>query len=89
MEAFAFQGNVNKDIGPNEVGVISGEVYRQREGKWIVQNENVNVRDGDNINYWMYAQVNGSAYKRENLTSIIRGTCMYTAVRPGSPHKQN
>ena len=79
MQFFAFQGNVNKNIGPSEIGVISGEVYKQKGGKWTVRTESVNVRDGDKINYWMYAQVNGSTYKGENLTSIVR------AERDGKP----
>ena len=70
MQFFAFHGNVNTGIGPSAVGVISGEVYRQRGMKWTVQKEGVNVRDGDTINYWMYVQFNGSSYKTNNLTII-------------------
>ncbi|XP_076239259.1 beta-1,3-glucan-binding protein [Calliopsis andreniformis] len=80
VQFFAFQGNVNKKIGPSQVGEISGEVYRQKDGKWTFQRENINMREGDIIHYWIYAQVDRSTYKRENQTWTVTSKSEETNV---------
>lgn len=67
----AFQGNVNKRIGPNQLGEISGEVYRPKDEKWTVHDRSISLRDGDEIHYWIYAQANESTYKKENQTWTV------------------
>lgn len=71
---FAFQGNVNTDIALNELGVISGEVFRKKEGKWTIQNQRINLIDGDVINYWFNVQVNGTTCNKERQTWTV--SCM-------------
>lgn len=71
MRFVAFQGNVNKRIGPNQLGEISGEVYRPKDEKWTVHDRSISLRDGDEIHYWIYAQANESTYKKENQTWTV------------------
>lgn len=58
MKFFAFQGNVNKKLKLNQLGEISGEVYKKENEKWIIENRDINIVSGDIIYYWIYIQVN-------------------------------
>lgn len=58
LKFFAFQGNINKKLKLNQLGEISGEVYRKENEKWIIENRNINIVSGDIIHYWIYIQVN-------------------------------
>ncbi|XP_043581469.1 beta-1,3-glucan-binding protein-like isoform X1 [Bombus pyrosoma] len=74
LQFFAFQGNINRTIKLNEIGRISGEVYKKNNGKWIVQNRNMDLANGDVIHYWTYVQVNGIMYNRGEQTWTITDT---------------
>lgn len=65
MQFFAFQGNINKGIELNEIGRISNEVYRKDNGKWTIQNQNINLAKGNVIHYWIYVQVNEVMYNKK------------------------
>lgn len=58
LKFFAFQGNVNKKLQLNQLGEISGEVYRKKNEKWTIENKDINIISGDIIHYWIYIQVN-------------------------------
>ncbi|KOC59371.1 Beta-1,3-glucan-binding protein [Habropoda laboriosa] len=70
LQFFAFQGNANKEIAKDQLGDISGEVYKKKDGKWTIQNQDVYLRDGDVIHYWIHAQVDGKTYKKNKTWSI-------------------
>ncbi|XP_034174855.2 beta-1,3-glucan-binding protein 1 [Osmia lignaria lignaria] len=78
LQFFAFHGNINKKIEINKSGEILGEVYKKKDDKWTVTNEDVNLKNGDVIHYWTYALVNGSTYQIKNkkwtVTSQIQGS---------------
>ncbi|XP_026666694.1 beta-1,3-glucan-binding protein-like isoform X2 [Ceratina calcarata] len=60
---FAIHGNINKDIGLNQMGEISREIYRKDNEKWSIWDKDANLRVGDTLNYWFVVQVNGTEYK--------------------------
>ncbi|XP_076655592.1 beta-1,3-glucan-binding protein [Halictus rubicundus] len=62
LQFFAFHGNINKRIEVNNVGDISGEVYRAKDGKWTIQTRHGTLLDGDIIYYWIQGQVNEQMY---------------------------
>ncbi|XP_076173526.1 beta-1,3-glucan-binding protein [Ptiloglossa arizonensis] len=68
IQFFAFQGNINKRIESTEIGEISGETYQEKNGKWSVSNQHINLIDGAVIYYWIYAQINGTTYKKTDQT---------------------
>lgn len=68
LQFFAFQGNINRAIKLNEVGRISGEVYMKNNGRWIIQDRNTDLTNGDVIHYWTYVQVNGIMYNKGEQT---------------------
>ena len=43
LKFFAFQGNVNKKLQLNQLGEISGEVYRKKNEKWTIENKDINI----------------------------------------------
>lgn len=68
LQFFAFQGNINRAIKLNEVGRISGEVYMKNNGRWIIEDRNMDLTNGDVIHYWTYVQVNGIMYNKGEQT---------------------
>lgn len=66
LQLFAFHGNINKEISSPKPGEISGDVYRAKNGRWTLKKPNVELRKGDVIHYWIYAQVNGAPYFKDN-----------------------
>lgn len=64
LQFFAFQGNINKAIKLNETGRISGEAYRKDNGKWTIQNKDINLVKGNVIHYWIYVQVKNIIYNK-------------------------
>lgn len=74
LQFFAFHGNINRKIEVNKPGEILGEVYKKKDDKWTIKNEDVNLKNGDVIHYWTYALVNRSTYQRENQKWTV--TCM-------------
>lgn len=64
LQFFAFQGNINNAIKLNEIGRISNEVYRKDNGKWTIQNQNINLVKGNVIHYWISVQVKKIIYNK-------------------------
>nr|XP_012141734.1 PREDICTED: beta-1,3-glucan-binding protein-like [Megachile rotundata] len=67
IQFFAFQGNINKRIQVTQSGQISGEVFRKNDGKWTIEDEDISLRDGDVIHYWIHVLVNGTPYQKGNI----------------------
>ncbi|KAI5637471.1 carbohydrate binding domain (family 32) domain-containing protein [Phthorimaea operculella] len=68
---FAFQGNVNKQIESTAVGRLSGEVTEPSNGKWVVENNDVQLKVGDVINYYVFVSVNSAGYFKDNLSFTV------------------
>ncbi|XP_076629597.1 beta-1,3-glucan-binding protein 2 isoform X1 [Colletes latitarsis] len=88
LQFFSFHGNLNKRITPNEVGEISGDVYKEKNGKWYFEKQHLNLKNGEIMHYWIYAQINGTAYTRKDLTWTVtfeaNGTQNTNTVQPRS-----
>ncbi|EFN85450.1 beta-1,3-glucan-binding protein [Harpegnathos saltator] len=68
LRIFGFHANINKEIRSTEFGDIAGDVFLARNDRWTFQNSAARISNGDVINYWIYAQVNGENYKKEDQT---------------------
>ncbi|CAL7943945.1 unnamed protein product [Xylocopa violacea] len=71
LRFFSFQGNINKAIALNQAGQISGEIYRKTNDKWIVEDQDVHLVDGDVIHYWIHVQVNEAVHEGEVQTWTV------------------
>lgn len=73
MQLFGFHGNVNSPIGLRE-GIYSSDIRRpSANGRWEYSTSDVQLRNGDIINYWIAAQVNQESFRVENLKHIVKG----------------
>ncbi|KAJ2943586.1 hypothetical protein O0L34_g16695 [Tuta absoluta] len=68
---FAFQGNVNKQIQSSAVGRLSGEVTEPSNGRWAVENHDVELKVGDVINYYVFVSVSSAGYFKDNLSFTV------------------
>lgn len=66
LRVFGFHANINRAIRTNENGEIAGDVYVVRNGHWTFENSKVSIKNGDELYYWIYVQVEGSTYRRDN-----------------------
>nr|XP_049706877.1 beta-1,3-glucan-binding protein-like [Helicoverpa armigera] len=72
VSLFVFQGNVNRPISNNDVGTISGEVLRAKDGRWTVEDPNLELKIGDIINYYVVVSANRAGYIKDNLSFTVR-----------------
>ncbi|XP_043271804.1 beta-1,3-glucan-binding protein-like [Venturia canescens] len=70
VQFFALHANVNKPIEIGDAGAIVGEVINPRNNWWSFDDNNVALRKGDILHYWIYVQVNGSSHKRLDLETL-------------------
>lgn len=68
-----FQGNVNRPISPNDVGSIAGEVISAKDGRWTVEVPNIELKVGDEINYYVVVSINRAGYVKDNLRFTVTG----------------
>lgn len=87
LQFFAFQGNVNKRIQEGQLGEITGEVFKKKDGKWTILDQHVSLRDGDVIHYWIHVQVDGKTYKKEDGTWTFTSR-IQTAARTNKLNEQ-
>lgn len=66
LRIFGFHANINKIIRTNEFGQIAGDVYMATDSRWTFQDLNVAIKNGDVLRYWIYAQVDGANYRKDN-----------------------
>lgn len=64
---FAFNAKVNKDVGLNEPGDVSGETRNAGpDGRWTISVRNLALKVGDKIHYWIFVQHENLGYRLEN-----------------------
>ncbi|GLH06920.1 Beta-1,3-glucan-binding protein 1 [Gryllus bimaculatus] len=68
VQIFAFHGNVNKEMANREAGEMSVDILRPKNGRWVYENPRIRLKVGDVINYWLYVQVDGLGYPKDDLT---------------------
>lgn len=73
MQLFGFHGSVNSPIGQRE-GNYSSDIRRpSANGRWEYSTSDVQLRNGDIINYWIAAQINQENFRVENMRHIVKG----------------
>ncbi|KAJ0178108.1 hypothetical protein K1T71_005931 [Dendrolimus kikuchii] len=78
IKLFAFQGNINGPINKNDVGTISGEITEAKDGKWIFEDPNLELKIGDVINYYVFVFMQNTGYVKDGLS--------FTVQKLESPH---
>jgi hypothetical protein len=73
VELFAFHGNVNKELFGLEAGQLSRDVTKQKNGRWVFQDDRLKLNIGDVIYYWLYVQYEGRGYQRLDQTWRVTG----------------
>ncbi|XP_072761310.1 beta-1,3-glucan-binding protein [Anoplolepis gracilipes] len=74
LRLFGFHSNVNEAIGANEYGKVAGNVYLATNGRWIFEDPEVTIKNGDILYYWTYAQVDGTHHKNNVQTWTYSST---------------
>ncbi|VVC92752.1 unnamed protein product, partial [Leptidea sinapis] len=84
---FVFQGNVNRKIGENDVGNISGEVTSPTNGRWIFEDPNVQLKPGDVVNYYVHVVYDGKGFLEDNLSFTVQKLEDPSIPVPSTPSK--
>ncbi|CAH2039313.1 unnamed protein product, partial [Iphiclides podalirius] len=71
ISLFAFQGRINKAIGQDDIGEISAEVTTAKDGRWIYEDPNLQLKVGDTINYYVFIVHNRKGYVKDKLTFTV------------------
>ncbi|CAK1544893.1 unnamed protein product [Leptosia nina] len=71
LNQFVFQGNVNRKIGSNDVGEISGEVLKPKNGVWVYEDPSISLKPGDVISYYTYVTRDRKGYVNDNLSFTV------------------
>ncbi|KAJ8715919.1 hypothetical protein PYW08_013204 [Mythimna loreyi] len=83
VSLFVFQGNVNRPIGSTDVGTISGEVTQAKNGRWTVEDPNLELKVGDVINYYVVVSADRAGYIKDKLTYTV--TALEDRFSPDTP----
>lgn len=70
---FAFHGRLNEILSEGEPGEFSGEIRRPEGGKWIYKKEDLDLKLGDKIFYWVFVVNGGSGYSLNSKQYTITG----------------
>lgn len=81
LRIFGFHGNINKEIRSTQHGDVAGDVYIARDGRWTYENSAVQIKNGDVLNYWIYAQVDGANYKKVDQTWTYSRKITYATLQ--------
>uniref|UniRef100_A0A6P7G2W9 Beta-1,3-glucan-binding protein-like n=1 Tax=Diabrotica virgifera virgifera TaxID=50390 RepID=A0A6P7G2W9_DIAVI len=65
---FAFHGKVNQEIRVIENGDFFGEITTPTDGNFVYSNPNLQLKLGDEVNYWTYVQHDFLGYRNDNRT---------------------
>lgn len=77
MQLFAFHGKVNEDISRIEPGQYSGDFKSPSKGRWTYFNEDLVLKPGDKISYWIFIQHDKSGYRKDNQKWTVSGCFLY------------
>lgn len=81
LRIFGFHANVNKPIGPTQYGDIAGDVFSARNGRWTFETSTVQINTGDVLNYWIYAQADGTNHKKQDQRWTYSRKITYATLR--------
>ncbi|KAJ8877940.1 hypothetical protein PR048_022399 [Dryococelus australis] len=83
VQLFAFHGNVNKPMEGLEGGHLSRDILKPKEGRWVFEDPRVRLKLNDTIYYWLYVQVDGLGYRRDDQKWVV--TKLVDAANPPAP----
>nr|CAD7574830.1 unnamed protein product [Timema californicum] len=72
IELFAFHGNVNKPMEGLEGGHMSKDIIKAKNGRWVFEDLRVRLKVGDIIYFWLYVQVDGLGYRRDDQKFTVK-----------------
>ncbi|KAJ3661452.1 hypothetical protein Zmor_005847 [Zophobas morio] len=68
IQMFAFHANVNNDISQVEPGNFSKDFTEPTDGNlWSYYNSELQLKIGDEVNYWIFVQYEKLGYRKDNL----------------------
>lgn len=76
LQIFGFHANLNKPINLRETGEYHNDIISSENGKWTYYINDIELRIGDVLNYWVYLQMDGIGEqfpkKRYVIPNLIR-----------------
>ena len=74
IQMFAFHANVNNDISQVEPGNFSKDFTEPTDGNlWSYYNSELQLKIGDEVNYWIFVQYEKLGYRKDNLKWKVTG----------------
>lgn len=73
LQSFGFHGKVNKEIRQNEPGDLLQENILPINGRLSYFNEDLVLKPGDTINFWLSIQHDKLGYRRDNQKWVVTG----------------
>ncbi|XP_063234625.1 beta-1,3-glucan-binding protein 1-like [Bacillus rossius redtenbacheri] len=73
VQLFAFHGNVNKPMEGLEGGHLSRDILKPKNGRWVFEDPRVRLKLNDTIYFWLYVQVDGLGYRRDDQKWTVTG----------------
>lgn len=70
---FAFHGNINEDFDSLEAGQMARDVIKKRGDRWVFEDKNVKLKEGDTLYYWLYVILDGLGYQGLGRKYIVKG----------------
>jgi len=81
LELFAFHGQVNSQLDENEHGEISGEVTKPESNYWVIYKPDIELKIGDEVNYWIYVQHNRLGYRKDGVKFKVKEFKDFTTLK--------
>lgn len=73
LQSFGFHGNLNKEIKQNEQGELLQENILPKNGRLSYFNEDLVLKPGDKINFWLSIQHDKLGYRKDNQYWVVSG----------------
>lgn len=73
IKLFGFHGKVNEALDDRENGNINGDVTQPENGRWIFQDNEVELRADDVLQYWVFVQHENYGYRKDNQRFDVKG----------------
>lgn len=77
---FSFHGKINQSFRGPEPGDFYGEQRYVHDGKWIYENNNVNIQKNDIIHYWIFVQHDKLGYELFDQHYLVRELVNRTTI---------
>uniref|UniRef100_A0A336MY82 CSON007308 protein n=1 Tax=Culicoides sonorensis TaxID=179676 RepID=A0A336MY82_CULSO len=72
MAIFAFHGKLNEEFNGLEAGMWSKDILGEENGRFTFKDDEVELKIGDTIYYWLYVIKDGLGYRRDNGVFVVR-----------------